>query len=283
MQEADGDASAAFQAVTDETRVEILRALADRQRESPHEPGISFSELRRRVGVSDPGNFNYHLDRLRGRLVERTDDGYRLTKVGLQMVGAIAAGTFQPDEGRELATLEHDCPVCGTELAASYDDGFLSVVCENGHTFQNAVSPNAMSHRSLPEAVGLQVLQSQHDVELALEGVCPTCSGPMDGGVTSVEYPELPYVFEATCDHCGMHLDVHVGACVVRHPAVVSFYHEHGIDVRKRPFWTLDFCVDPPTVVSEEPLRLQVATELDGDELRLTVDAAATVVDVERD
>ena len=43
----------------------------------PAPPG--FSDLRTRVGVRDGGRFSYHLRKLRGRLVERTGDGYALT------------------------------------------------------------------------------------------------------------------------------------------------------------------------------------------------------------
>ena len=66
-----------FTLLSDETRVRILVALAehpDRLR--------SFSDLRSHVGVTDSGQFNYHLDRLCERLVARTDDGYVLTDTG---------------------------------------------------------------------------------------------------------------------------------------------------------------------------------------------------------
>ncbi|MFB6139467.1 MAG: hypothetical protein ABEJ26_03425 [Halosimplex sp.] len=70
-------AAETFGLLSDETRVRILVVLA----EAPAE-GVRFSELRSRVGVSDSGQFNYHLDRLRDRLVTRTGEGYALTETG---------------------------------------------------------------------------------------------------------------------------------------------------------------------------------------------------------
>ncbi|WP_436927806.1 winged helix-turn-helix domain-containing protein [Halosimplex amylolyticum] len=66
-----------FTLLSDETRVRILAALADADREA-----VCFSDLRGRVGMADSGQFNYHLDRLRGDLVAKTDDGYALTEAG---------------------------------------------------------------------------------------------------------------------------------------------------------------------------------------------------------
>lgn len=66
-----------FTLLSDETRVRILVALSEAS-ECP----LRFSELRSRVGVADSGQFNYHLDRLRGRLVVKTEDGYALTETG---------------------------------------------------------------------------------------------------------------------------------------------------------------------------------------------------------
>jgi DNA-binding transcriptional ArsR family regulator len=76
------DATDAFALLSDETRVSILQSLAAAEA-SPEDPdALSFSELRTRVGVRDGGLFNYHLRKLRGQFVEKTDDGYRLTTEG---------------------------------------------------------------------------------------------------------------------------------------------------------------------------------------------------------
>lgn len=60
-----GDSDAAFAAVSDPTRIAILRALATHARETG-ESVCRFSELRKRAGVDDSGRFRYHLNKLDG-------------------------------------------------------------------------------------------------------------------------------------------------------------------------------------------------------------------------
>ena len=68
--------------LSDERRVAIVRELAAAGAVPGSPVTISFSELLERVGIRDSGQFNYHLGRLRGRFVDRTDEGYRLTPTG---------------------------------------------------------------------------------------------------------------------------------------------------------------------------------------------------------
>jgi DNA-binding transcriptional ArsR family regulator len=96
MTTGDGDLAAVFDLLSDETRLAIVRALAERRFEHPDRAdvppdraGLSFSELRTRVGARDAGRFNYHLGKLRGALVEKTPDGYRLTDRGVTVGGLL--------------------------------------------------------------------------------------------------------------------------------------------------------------------------------------------------
>jgi DNA-binding transcriptional ArsR family regulator len=66
----------AFALLSNETRVDVLRALADT------EEALRFAQLRRRVGLRDGGVFTYHLEKLRGTFVEKRGDRYRLTTEG---------------------------------------------------------------------------------------------------------------------------------------------------------------------------------------------------------
>ena len=81
------DLSGVFELLSDETRLGIVRELAVVNADGSAENGLSFSELRTRVGTRDSGQFNYHLGRLRGNLVEKNGAGYELTELGL-VVGA---------------------------------------------------------------------------------------------------------------------------------------------------------------------------------------------------
>lgn len=112
MQEA--DPTDALAALGDETRVAILRALADAERPLP------FTELRERAGVDDPGRFNYHLSTLREYFVREAEGGYALRDAGSRVVAAAGVAGDGPSavsddvfEQNEEGTAAESCPVCG--------------------------------------------------------------------------------------------------------------------------------------------------------------------------
>jgi len=279
----------AFGIIDDGTRVAILRVLAERQADAPHDPYLSFSELRERVGTEDSGRFNYHLDRLRERFVEQTPEGYKLSHPGQRVVSTVLSGAYEPGDARGPVDVGVDCPVCGEPMAAAYEDGVVTVTCEDDHGFGNGIPPGALDGRDLVSTVALMSLTTQQEIELALEGVCPRCYGHAPPKIRHRDdYGEgngpgwLPdYLFVATCERCGMSLMQYPGGVVHRHPAVVSLFYEHGIDVRDRPVWDLEFVTREPTVVSTDPLRLAVIVAVEDDALELTLDETASVVDVE--
>lgn len=95
----------ALSALTHETRVEILRALADA------DDALSFTELKSCVDVADPGRFNYHLRELLDHFVRERGGGYALTYRGEGLVVAGGSGV-SVDESRAAGDAS-DCPVCG--------------------------------------------------------------------------------------------------------------------------------------------------------------------------
>ncbi|WP_265110136.1 ArsR/SmtB family transcription factor [Halosolutus halophilus] len=99
------DPTDALEVLGNETRIAILRALAE-----VDEP-LSFSELRERVGIRDSGKFNYHLTRLCEYFVRETDGGYELGPAGTRLIANV-----EPT-GTPLETTSTDgpCPVCGDE------------------------------------------------------------------------------------------------------------------------------------------------------------------------
>lgn len=112
MQEA--DPTDALAVLGDETRIAILRALAEAE-----EP-LAFTELRRRAGVDDAGRFNYHLSELREYFVRETEGGYALREAGSRVVAtagvAGARGAEAVDDVVDGATSDEEsstCPVCG--------------------------------------------------------------------------------------------------------------------------------------------------------------------------
>ncbi|MFB6268450.1 MAG: winged helix-turn-helix domain-containing protein [Halobacterium sp.] len=282
----DADPAAAFDALGDETRVAILRALVEHRRDAPTDPALSFSELRRRVGASDSGRFNYHLGKLRGRFVENTDDGYELTFAGERMATAVLSGAVSEDAKLGPRPLDHDCPLCERGVEATYEDGHVHVACTNDHHLFSAPAPPALAReRDFETVLSVAVQESIDALSLAKRGVCRACYGEMSAGLEPRDGDEYDwrYVFRATCDRCGEFYGAPVGGALLDHPALVEFFWSHGRDPSDEYPWLYGFLSpdDRSAVVSEDPLRVRVTVELDGDEFAAVVDEDGHVVDAD--
>ena len=278
---------AAFGALADETRVAILRALAGERGEP-----VGFNDLRKRVGAKDSSGFNYHLSKLVGRFVRKGDDGYELTTAGAQVYGAILSGTYTDSvdfDPIELTDSDDVCPDCGATLEATYEDERMSIGCSDCDRVvaSSAFPPAAVTGRppaSLPQTFADYLTAI---MEQTRRGLCMVCSGRMVGRLAIEAVPALAVdeaapmaVFE--CDRCFNTSHASPGHVLTSRPAVVSFYHERGIDVREIPPWRLDMLsADATTVVSEDPLEVAVTVEEDGDVLTVTLDDELDVVNVE--
>jgi hypothetical protein len=193
---AGGDAQravAAFTALSDETRLAILLALWEAY--SPAEPdaGTSFSTLRDRVGTPDSGRFNYHLGKLTGRFVREVADGYALTRTGRSLVRTIVAGAGIDEPAMDPTPIDVDCPLCGAQLAVTYESGWLYEVCTtcagafggnddqpDGYLAGMALDPSGLADRSPDEAWAAARTRAFHDLAAAVDGVCEECSGRME-------------------------------------------------------------------------------------------------------
>ncbi|NHN42193.1 winged helix-turn-helix transcriptional regulator [Halorubellus sp. JP-L1] len=285
---ADDSVSDAFAALGDATRVAILEALVDERRENPTDPGLSFSALRERVGVADSGRFNYHLGKLRGQFVELDDGTYSLTDVGNEVVGAILAGTYDDAADLEPTGLGDDCPLCERELSARFEDGVLTVECDDEHSLLvTTVPPAAVADRTVAELVAFAVRTTYARLDLVTAGICSECYGPVDATVdaTDADDDALPeYGYRTTCRRCGYTTRSAAAVAALREPAFVSFCHDHGVNIRDRLPWTLPGIVDGETLqVADDPPRYKARIELDGDVLVLELDGEGEVVDATRE
>lgn len=269
--------------VSNETRLRIIYALIDYRRENPRDPCLSFTALRKRAGLDESGNFNYHLNQLRGRYVEQVDGGYQLTHAGKIVCRAILSGQYDGGVRRESLDTGSSCPGCDGQVIGTYEDGFLEFECENQHELSKlSLPPGVVDGRSMDELLTAGALIGQHMVELSKAEICPLCYGRMTTSLVQIEYEgDTSPRFEALCGRCGMFYRSSVGVSLVRHPAVVAFYHDHGLDIRRRAPWELDFCMadEPVTLTATDPLEVRVDVHLDGDELRLVVNGDGSVVE----
>jgi len=271
-----------FELVTEGTRAAILGALAAHQAENPRDPTLGFSALRERAAVDDSGNFNYHLGKLRPAYVRQTDDGYALTFAGMSLTGILRAGA-EAETTRGPVALNGRCGICDTELTVEYDRRVLSVTCENDHKYpRDELPPNAVTGRTLGEAVSIQTCRTKHFLDLVRRGVCPACFGDVEREHEVLDAPRASHVLVATCTGCGRVSRSPVGMYLLGEPAVVAFYHDHGVDVTETPLWALDLPIAEPTVRSEDPLRLSLSVERDGERLTLVVDEYTNLLDSRR-
>ena len=270
------DAEAAFAAVADELRVRILRELWDA------DDPLSFSDLRERVDVRDSGRFNYHLGELRGRFVEQTEDGYDLRFAGRKLVGGLHSGAYTETGGAVgPQPVDGSCVACGGDLEAVYEDQTGKVDCTDCEVtlIQTGVPPAFVDGREddLAAAVDGYVRTTSRSF---LDGFCPTCSGPTTGHLEDGEYGPEAVV---DCERCGASFYGLAAWVAVDHPAVLSFYEDHDRSVRDTRLWHLDWLADAEWVgdgsAGDQAL---VTVDLDGHELRVTVDEDLAVADAER-
>ncbi|WP_254543002.1 winged helix-turn-helix domain-containing protein [Halomarina pelagica] len=270
----------AFALLGDETRVRILRALS----ETPTEP-TSFSALRERVGAPDSGRFNYHLSKLVGHFVRRSDEGYELTLAGMQVVGALLAGTYTAEATTSPIDVDDPCPECDERpLVAEYEDEHVRIGCPACEEWYNRFSfpPGAVDQYDREELPVTFDRWMRTVFARIVAGFCHTCAGRLSGRLL-LEDGESPRV-EYRCDRCG---DVATGFAalpVYYHAAALGFYADHGIDAMTTPSWrvTARHEAFEITTVSEDPPAVRVEITVDGETLVAHVDATATVTAVER-
>lgn len=281
-----GDVDAApFSTLSNETRLRIVDTLYEETAAEVVADTCSYSTLRAAASINDNGNFNDHLDRLRDRFVEKVDGGYRLTFAGFEVAKSLRADAWQDHEVRGPVEVEQSSPlVGGRPLYATYEDGLVHVhAADEEPVFRIAVRPAGAAARDPADLVDVMAAMLRDGIETAHRGVCPYCHAPPDRSIETSDTSRWRWQFVADCPGCGPLFEVPVGAAVARHPAVVSFYWEHGIDVRERRVWTLELWDD--ATVSTASGRCRIRIEREETVLELVLDDDVSVLDatVERE
>ena len=286
-----------FTLLSDDNRVAILRALWD------GDGPITFSELHDAVGIGDSGQFNYHLDKLVGQFVDKTDGGYELTASGEQINGAIEAGSYTTSGRMEPIELDKPCTTCGGTRTFYYEDEMARVDCDSCTVQARfTIPPSAFVNCDREEIPGIAGDYLRSIIEQLEWGFCSRCDGPVEREVCRIvdsamwEPPaeedidsipfddprDIPSV-EYECLQCGAQPTGGLTDSLLTHPEVVSFYHERGIDIRERPIWEVMYGTEYEEVCSTDPFRASTTFTADGDELTVVVDRALHVVETEVD
>lgn len=280
----------AFTALADSTRLEILRTLWNTE-----DGEATFTELREALGMADSGQFNYHLDRLTGRFVAKTENGYTLTMAGELVYGSILSGAYTDVESIEPIPLSDPCPACGGERTLSYSDETIVVECNGCDISPSAgVPPGVFAgyDRDVIPAVANRYFRTI--VQQVNNGFCWYCQGrttpqvvPMSTVVgDGLEHPgdadEIPVV-RYGCERCDATLTVNLGNSLLDHPAVVSFYYDHAVNVHETSLWefaTWNTC--RTRLLDDDPFRAQVSYYAGDERLDLVVDGTLSTVEIRR-
>lgn len=302
-----------FQVLGNETRLAVLLALWDAYDPDAETNALSFSELYRAVDFDNPGNFNYHLKQLVGYFIRKTDEGYELRRTGLKLVRSIIAGLGVEDLTLAPTIIDKECQFCGAPAAVSYEDESLYILCTECDGFyagDNGMpegtltgmefDPAGVANREPEEMLHAAWTIASHSLQCAVQGVCTECSGSMTCELRICEDHDP----EDVCDTCGRRFDVmakfwcdvcknHLIApprtVVAYHPAVVAFYHEHGVpsQYETRGFGTFarqkrQLMGHTQQLLSTDPVRIQVEIRCDDDVLELTLDDELAVLETTR-
>jgi hypothetical protein len=283
----------AFAALANPVRVRLVRALGETAAADPADVdflpfdhpdrGLGYTALRERVDVDDNGRFNYHLGELRGSFVRKRDDRYRLTWLGVLAYRFLVAGRFSAEPVIRRFDLDERCPRCGGRVEARYTaDQLLYVDCVacTLRTMMIHVPQHGVAGRSREALLTAGSIRFRAHVRSLVAGVCPWCSGRADAAVSPVDDETRGQpVATFLCRDCGGVYFPSVGATLLSHPAVVSFWHERGADLRDRRPWAVPFAVAPDraAVTSRDPFRVRVDARRGGDRCRVVVDDRLTV------
>jgi hypothetical protein len=303
----------AFGVLGHELRIEIVKRLG--RADDP----LAFSELYDEVDVRDSAQFNYHLDKLVGHFVAKTDDGYELRRAGERIVEAVLSGAVTDDPVLSRTEIDQSCPYCGAPVEVEYGQEQLASYCtscdgsygppDSGSVDGPRRTDGYLGYEPLPPA-GLrdrsptEVRRTAHTWNVserlpAAEGVCPRCSAPL---AESVEVCDDHDHEAGLCEDCGhRHAVRHTASCtncifsqagaavlaLLSNTDLLSFLTDHGVNpvaptAESAPQFTEVVMDYEETVVDTAPLDARLTFTLDGGRLTLTVDEDLSVVEATR-
>ncbi len=300
----------AFAVLGNETRMEILRALGDA------EDPLPFSELHDRVGTRDSGQFNYHLERLTGHFVRKTNDGYALHRAGRRVIEAVLSGALTEDPTLERTRAGESCWRCGAPIEITWRAGSVEMYCtecagrygrrygddrrgvpaREGYLGRLPLPPAGLTDRRPAELLRTAWTWGNLEMLSMASGICPRCSATVEETITVCETHDAE---EGLCDSCGGRyaagINFGCANCVfeagggfvialVAETALLSFLTGHDRNpispesIRSINEIHGDY---EEEIVSVDPFEARFTFRIDGDALALTVEGT-TVTGVER-
>lgn len=299
----------AFSVLGDETRLRILQVLGE-----AGEP-VVFSELFELVGYEDSSNFNYHLDKLVGHFVAKTNHGYRLRQAGRRINEAILSGAVTNDRDLQLTELDEECPLCSAAIKVGYRQERVEMYCtecsgifeadnaavrhlgEDGYLGHMSLPPVGVTTRNPAEILETAWTWKHLDVLADSSGVCSRCSAPLDHRVTVCEehstngrscdrcQREYATQFIVQCTNCTYEMQAIAPGVLLANTELLDFLTDHGIN---------PITPDPVTgametianyreeICSIDPFKGKFTFTVDEEALTVTLNEELTVVEAVR-
>jgi hypothetical protein len=287
----------AFATLGDESRIEIMRAIAEAQATAttaePAQVELAFSEIYDRVDVDGTSKLSYHLGELTGTFLRKGENGYSFTHAGEQIVRIVLSGNYEQPPAYGPIETDGRCPFCESEsLESELNHQYFSVHCREcerpvaGHPVTPA-QIRSFDESTVPDVVARKMAAQYRQIR---QGICIGCSGRLSTELVGEEDlpPESRYQFlvRDRCQHCLRRYNSPLVYCVAYHPASVAFHWEHGIDMTATGMWELAQVADEhdwhAERVSEDPDEFRVVLKYDDDTLHLSLDSDAEVTRTER-
>lgn len=293
----------AFAVLGNEMRLRILQTLGE-----AGEP-LSFTELRNRIGSRQGGNFNYHLDKLVGHFVRKTDDGYELRQAGRSIIEAVLSGAITDDPVLEPTEIDFTCRLCGapvkvsfrrervqlycTECAGQYDGEITTreSMFPGDHGFLGGyhLPPAGIKGRTADEVMRAASTWTHLELLAMANDICPRCSAVVDH---EIEVCEDHDATEDLCERCGQRYAVKIIGRCTNCPYETNgmfgnyvwgklelrvFVGDHGMDpIVEGVKWGWDYSEE---VLSVDPFKARLTYTIDNEMITLTVDDELDVVD----
>lgn len=265
-----------FSAISNEIRLNILEALW------MHGDAI-FIDLFELTDLEDTGQFTYHLNQLLEQFVYKSGDHYKLTNAGREIVMTVLTHVEGENALQTPFALDVHCHSCGGEVIARSHGDWLRIDCSSCEKLYASypVPSVGLHHHDAADFLSVFDQRLRRKNALVHRGICPNCTESMNSAIIPDAEPEpgLPFVFFHRCAYCLLEMYTVPATCLLEHPAVISFYHEQGLDLFDIPHWELDwmFHGDRIEVIHESPLEYTVTIEVECGRLRATLDEEGSV------
>ncbi|RLM49680.1 hypothetical protein [Halorubrum sp. Atlit-28R] len=273
----------------EQTRMEIIVELGKAWDEDQHQQQkLRFSELMEAVGLADSGQFNYHLDKLVGSFVAKSDDGYWLPNPGMKLYRLIVSGTVTERGIREDIDVD-DCPSCGGTVRATYrNDNALMFSCKDCTTGYAVIpfSPRGFTNRTDDEALQAAFRSFYSELRLARQGICPACDGDVETklvddlseGLDSLSVGGV--ISSLKCSFCNNYYYSDLSSVALTTDEVRRFLLDSGLEPPLVREWH-DVTVaadESVTVVEEDPLRVEITFAVEDETIDVMFDSEHQVV-----